>query len=68
MMIFAVVVSACPKLGHKRKEIVRMQNEYTEYVLKKGQSVIITSRNYEDVKNLQFLRGGEIHKIKVTEE
>lgn len=58
----------CPKLGHKRKEIVRMQNEYTEYVLKKGQIVIITSRNYEDVKNLQFLRGGEIHKIKVTEE
>lgn len=45
-----------------------MQNEYTEYVLKKGQIVIITSRNHEDVKNLQFLRGGEIHKIKVTEE
>lgn len=58
----------CPKLGHKRKEIAKMQNEYTEYVLKKGQIVIITSRNYEDVKKLQFIRGGEIHKIKVTEE
>ena len=47
-----------PNLGHRRKETYNMQNEYIEYVLKKGKVVITTSCNYETVKKLQFLQRG----------
>lgn len=42
-----------------------MQYEVTEYVLKKGKEVLIVSTSYEEVKNMQFLRGGQITKLKV---
>ena len=45
-----------------------MQNEYIEYVLKKGKVVITTSCNYETAKKLQFLRGGEITKVRVVDK
>ena len=45
-----------------------MQNEYIVYVLKKGKVVIVTSRNYETVKKLQFLQGGEIKKVRVVDK
>ncbi len=45
-----------------------MQNEYIEYVLKKGKVVITTSCNYETVKKLQFLQGGEITKVRVVDK
>ena len=47
----------CPNLGHRRKETYNMQNEYIEYVLKKGKVVITTSCNYETVKNKRKFRG-----------
>ena len=58
----------CPNLGHRRKETYNMQNEYIEYVLKKGKVVITTSCNYETVKKLQFLRGGEVTKVRVMDK
>ena len=57
-----------PKLEHRRKETYNMQNEYIEYVLKKGKVVITTSCNYETVKKLQFLQGGEITKVRVVDK
>lgn len=43
-----------------------MYTEVSMYVLRKGKEVVTADTSIDKVKNLQFFRGGEISKEKVT--
>lgn len=45
--------------------MITLKEERTEYILHKEGKVLISSSNIETVKSMQFLRGGQISKIRM---